>query len=930
MKLKSLQMSGFKSFAEKTIIEFEPGFNALVGPNGCGKSNVVDAIKWVLGEKSARSIRGEKMEDVIFAGTDSFKAQSMAEVKLVFENKSGILPISGDSIAVVRRLYRDGESEYLINDQKVRLKEIERIFFDTGVGKHAYSVMEQGKIDQIISTKPEDRRYIFEEAAGISRYKHQKKETLKKLEETNVNIQRIQDILREIDRERNVTQKQAEKTQEYQELKKNLSLFEIKLYVDQGERLLEKAANIDERLQNLTMRREELSAKVSSVNAIIEEKEYKKNAIQLELFEHDKKLLSFRHSLQHLDEHLSRNRRLLEDTNNKIRNIEGKIEERHKNLSSIQEKINTLDRQEEEVKQKLRQHEDKLTDLRNRESALVGQIEKNKETLKTNKGRIEFLDREIQQLQEKIKEVIGELVIAIEKRKSELVQEEETRQSYQQEIYQSLDNYHTRLSNFLKELEHIEKSPSEQAVEEFKQFIVVNKEKLTGINFAELRGRIERFAALEDGFRSIFFQEGGIQSQKEELQKNLEDNQRQKEELNHQNRLLEEEQPQLESKKNELSSNISDLKSEISKDNNEMQWLSKQRDEFNLQLFDVQSQITQYSEEINEHRKEIENWNQEIRDFEKQLYEFSGQEDKIKESIQELSNIREELQVDVEKHKLEIHRESEELKNLNPKILDFEKSLLEVKLKDEQVKEYLYTQYELDFSEAKLKADELEKLQNEKINFQQKVAELKRKIDSLGVINHLAIEELQDLEERHSFYQQQLDDMDVARKDIVNLLQDIDRESLQLFTKTFVEIRSSFARIFQVLFEGGEADIMLIDPEQPLDSGVDIVVQPPGKKPKHLSLLSGGEKSLIAIALLFAVYETKPSPFCFLDEIDAALDENNVSRFITMLKEFSESTQFIVITHNKRTMSMANTIYGVTMEKAGISKLVSMKLEKIS
>ncbi len=917
MRLKSLQMMGFKSFAEKTIISFESGFNALVGPNGCGKSNVVDAIKWVLGEKSARSIRGEKMEDVIFSGTDELKATSLAEVRLVFENQEGILPISGIEISITRRLYRDGESEYLINDRQVRLKEIEALFLDTGVGKHAYSVMEQGKIEQIVSTKPEDRRYIFEEAAGISRYKHQKRETIKKLEETSQNIKRIHDLLGEISRERDIKKRQSEKTRKYQELKQSLSLYEIKLYVLRARSLWEKSSKIDTRLAELTRQREELSAKVSAVNALIEEKDYKRNAIQLELFEQDKKLIGYQHSLQHIEDRLQRNRRLLQDSHRKILEVEKRIQERQENLNQIQEKVRSIEEDTVFLQDKLSSHEEHN---RNRKALLHAKEERMQSArsqLQSNRQEIVQLDKESHQMESDLKAVIGRLVVALEQRKTELVAEEGHRQSIKNEIYSELDQLQ-RDTEQLFGLLSLAANPGENIFADARQI-------LSHFNISALREKIIRFESFEDGFRSIFFEKGGIHSQKEEIQFSLSRNKDRKDFLLVQNQELEQELSALFDEQKLLQAEINQLQIDISKDKNELQWLHKQRQEYLRQLADIQNQIHQYHEEMNHIRSQTEEWTRESKEFEQQLLEFAGQEGRLKETIRELAEKREELSVDMEKFRRQIHRESEELKQIQPKILDFEKSLLEVKIKDEQVKEYLYNQYELDFQEAAEKAEEIVVAD---ADIEKKVIEVKRDIDSLGTINHLALEELADLETRDSFYRTQLDDMEGARTDILNLLQDIDRESVSLFQKTFEDVRTSFIIIVKKLFEGGDADIFLTNPENPLESGIDITVQPPGKKPKHLSLLSGGEKSLIAIALLFAVYETKPSPFCFLDEIDAALDEGNVDRFIRMLKQFEVKTQFIVITHNKRTMSMAKTIYGVTMEKAGISKLVSMKLEQ--
>ncbi len=335
MFLKSMDMFGFKSFADKTHIEFESGITAIVGPNGCGKSNVVDAVKWVLGEKQAKNIRGQTMEDIIFSGTDQRKALSLAEVSLTIDNTNRILDFDSEMVTVSRRIFRDGESEYLINKSPVRLKDIDKLFMDTGIGKSAYSVLEQGKMDLILSTKAEDRRYLFEEAAGISRYKMQKKESLRKLQDTGENLNRINDILKEIEREKDLKSRQADKTKEFLNLKGKLSELDIKVSLIKYRELVKKFEKNHADIEKLKKDREELAGKVSKTSAENEKDEKRKNDLQYQLFEIEKKLGDYKVRRETIDLATEKNRRLVEENTARKNSVLKKIDERKENLERL-------------------------------------------------------------------------------------------------------------------------------------------------------------------------------------------------------------------------------------------------------------------------------------------------------------------------------------------------------------------------------------------------------------------------------------------------------------------------------------------------------------------------------------------------------------------------------------------------------------------
>ncbi len=386
MFLESLDIFGFKSFAEKTSIVFEPGITAVVGPNGCGKSNVVDAIKWVLGEKQAKNIRGEKMEDVIFSGTENRKPLSLAEASITINNAERILPIDSDSVTVSRRVFRDGESEYMINKSPVRLKDIEALFMDTGIGKSSYSVMEQGKIDMILSTRAEDRRYLFEEAAGISRFKFQKKESLRKLEETGHNLERINDIIKEIEREKDAKARQAEKTKIYLSLIAEFKDCDIRQSMLKYADLSKRKTRLETEIERLKREREEISAKSSLLSAENERDEKQKNDIQLELFELDKKLHTYRIKVEDMDSRAEKNRSLIEEERARRDEIQKNIKERRENLARLDDERKKTEQSGVDIQKKIEEDRERLAGIFEMRKRKISSIQEAQGRIERNRG----------------------------------------------------------------------------------------------------------------------------------------------------------------------------------------------------------------------------------------------------------------------------------------------------------------------------------------------------------------------------------------------------------------------------------------------------------------------------------------------------------------------------------------------------------------
>ncbi len=911
MFLKSMDMFGFKSFADRTTLDFEPGITVIVGPNGCGKSNVVDAIKWVLGEKQAKNIRGERMEDIIFSGTDQRKQVSLSEVFITIDNSSRVLDFEADSVTVGRRIFRDGESEYLINKSTVRLKDVEKLFMDTGIGKVSYSVMEQGKMDLILSTSAEDRRYIFEEAAGISRYKFQKKESLKKLTETGDNLERINDIIKEIEREKDIKFRQAEKTKAYLALRKEFSERDIRLNFLRYRDLAKKQEKLNDDIEKLRRDREAISARVSATSAENEKDEKRKNDIQHQLFELEKRLQAYKIRVEDIDVKTDKNRKLIDEQKARIESIGGKIRERSAHRAKLSDEKDKTIQSGIDIGKKIDDDRKKLDSFFTSRKRKIESINRAHDQIEQDKRGIADEEKSLAGLREILEEVIRKLVDAIEKRKAELAGSEEERQKVRAAIHESLD----RMASLVMEARrYASEGIPEQALA-----------TLDAIDVEALRKDISSFEGYEDGFRSILFDKTGIHAEKERLDSQIAGKLRNIESLRAEIARLEgvirHDQQELE----DINGMITRVEKDLSRNETERDWIQKHVRSLEGQIADLEKQIESYNEEIQRSEKAIEGFASEIKEWEERLMEFNSRSESLNVQITELIEKRTQIEGKIVSRKGAARKDEEELNTLADRISSLEKGQVEVIFKKNNIEEYLWVEYEKKVAALEgLRVDD-----SEAPALTQGLQEVKAKIHELGPINNLAIEEYRDLTKRFEYYLGQKKDIEKAREDILSVIEDINRTSVEMFLDTFKKIQKNFSDIFRQLFEGGDAAVEILDPENILESGIDIMVRPPGKKLKNINLLSGGERALTAIALLFATYMVKPSPFCFLDEIDAPLDEENIGRFLRMLRDFARGTQFVIVSHNKKTMSIGESIYGVTMEEPGISKIVSLRMEKI-
>ncbi len=902
MHLKSLTLRGFKTFADKTALLFDPppSITAIVGPNGCGKSNVVDALRFVLGEQSIKDLRGESIEEVIFAGSSAKKSLSMAEVSIVFDNSDGRLKTDFSEVSVQRRVFRSGESEFFINKDLCRLKDIKELFLDTGIGHGAYSIANQGQVDSILSSRPEERRGFFEEAASISKYRFKRKAAERRLIGTEQNLLRVNDLKTEISENLTSLEAQAIKAKEYCTVKEKLRALELGVCKRVLGSLGEKMAAHKKRIEELR----------SMTDAVMENKNEEE-------------------------------RLKLKD---RTRKIEEEIESARAGISAIRTAFDEM-----------------------------------KRALSVNDERIAQLSERMQQIDKELARLEETLAARAEKLAEKRSAFEEFREKFgadtkgMEEAGKSFENVNRLIETTLKDWNNLkdpllekemEVSSRRHAISEIDlsvKYATENMEK--DIAFLEnLKGLKEDISLLESEALSLeevseslkkrisdrkvlIFQKIDIETAA--IEKTIE---KQKSELDTLRTRKEKEKNSLQEIENhsiEMGKRHAELADRISK-------LSLEKEAALTKLAETRAQLSNFQGNIDIKQGEIDALTQEINaltaDIKGKKSELAMLLERKKEASAFLSKVKEDLPLK-EKEETELGTKLQELLDKKSKaqsrldeleekmrsMTSADKTAMDMLLKEEvslaklegelsSIATLLREEYQMTPEEAL--ATDAEEPSN-LLKAKEEVDSLKARLREMGPVNLLAVEEFEASKERLSFIESQSGDLINARDSLNSLIRQLDNEAKERFVKTIEEVNGHFGVLFGMLFEGGEARIEMGSGD-PLEAGIDIVAKPGGKKWLTLSLMSGGEKSLTAIAILFALMKTNPSPFSFLDEVDAALDEINTIRFAKLLKEFSKETQIVVITHSKRTMSVANNMYGITMGEPGISKLVSMKLVKVA
>lgn len=1059
MYFKKLDISGFKSFAGKTILHFEPGITAVVGPNGCGKSNVFDSIRWCLGEQSIKSLRGSKMEDVIFNGTETILSQNVAEVSLTISNEAKILPIEYDEVTITRKLYRSGESEYLINNNCVRLRDINELLMGTGIGAESYSLVEQGKIDLVISSKPEDRRLVFDEATGVSRYKAKKKEAMKKLEETDNNLLRVNDIIMEVKRQIGSIERQASKARRYKEIFEKLKSLEVKYSSYELKTLKEELSLNCEMIKN--SQQEEVE-----INRQLQEYDNKLMAQQRELQELDSKHSELKNEIASLESHNERNKQHISLNQDRIIDLNNHAQVLSAQKEQLKEKISNHEKSIKELTEQLLNLADinskKETDLKEKEgrlSNLAQEIESLQNECKTLKQRVfdvnvceaqannqlneinsslhTFLSRlrrletekiktqeENQELLKNIEEVNNGISGQREKVKSisdllsiniNIQNEQQCSLKEAEDSLRKLENEKLSLhsqAEFLKELRTkydsmpeaengiieishlpesnisgiIARAKEIRFIEELKIYKIDCELKFISFDFEKLYARIgeidketeelmalksEKENRLAEISKIIQKQQEEIQAEKitlsnkeavslnlgenakrisdelsiieveiSEINDNLKTTREKEEKLKNELFSIKQENETIDSKifenNNRINKNtplrenlmveIAQLKTELSSQKTKEDSLQNNLNFFKETLAQDVNTSNLNEKEIGESLKKIDHLTNEINTLESEINENENTIVEKTNEFNKLSSIRIEEINSLDYIKKEIIDLEEKADKIKEDHHHYQMQEQEINFKYAGIKNRILQAYSFDIEKSPLSEEELREINIKLI--EEEIAALKEKVSAFGSVNLVAIEELEELKNRYDFLNQQHNDLNMAKDSLQKAIIKINRTTRKMFLETFQIVAEEFKNYFKLLFGGGEAKLFLLDEEDVLESGIEIICRPPGKKLQNITLLSGGEKALSAIALIFAIFKTKPSPFCVLDEIDAALDESNIDRFSGMLSDFSKTSQFIVITHNKKTISRANVIYGITMEQSGISKIVSVKLHE--
>jgi len=980
MYLKQIRINGFKSFADNTVIDLEKGITGVVGPNGSGKSNIVDAVRWVLGEQSVKSLRGDNsMIDVIFSGSKSRNPLSTASVSLIFDNTDHSLKIDYNEVSVKRTIYKSGENEYYLNNEKVRLKDILDLLLDSGSGKESFSIISQGDISNILSTKPEDRRVIFESAAGVLKYKKRKEEAQRKLEKTHSNIDRVNDIINELETQLDPLKKQSDDAKLYINTKKELENIDLSLIVYDITNINKDYLESKNKIELLEKQIIELSTSNNSVDADLSKKKY-------ELDELNKNLYIKHNSLVELSS-------LVEKLNGE-RNI---ISERKKyEVEDIKLYNNVVALKEEEIK------------IKNSLSTLEIEINNLKEEKILNESLYNELNSELSNYKN------NNYKLNVEK---ELKDKNKTNNDYKINILEnSIDNNNgfsfavksvlsnPKLTGICDAIGNIINTKNEYSIaidvilSSSYSFIITETERdaENAINYLKNNslGRVTFFPLniieprnIELNIYNYIKNEPGFIDIASNL---VEYNEKYKNiVLNQLGNIIVVDNmtnANLISKKISNRYRIVTLDGEIIHiggsltggslkkssstilDKMELDKLKNENDKLDKDINLLKSSIVNNSENIEKLTNKLDGLRRKIIYIDEilniksnELNTLSSKQSEINSNISGTNNILENNISIEEENILNKYYESisnkevliSEINKINNNIRDLQN---EINILEHNVKEsdssYNKKQNELKELEIKVnrmdvKLDTLLNTLNEEYNItyekakeeyiltieesvaRRRVNELKRSINEIGIVNLGAIDEYQRINTRYEFLNNQKNDLFVAENTLNEIIKEMDIIMSKEFIDTFKLIQIEFKKVFRELFEGGDAYLKLTDPDNVLTTGIDIVALPPGKKLTSISLLSGGEKALTAIGLLFAILRVKPVPFCILDEAEAPLDEANVEIFGNFIKKLEELTQFIIITHKKKTMEFADTLYGITMQESGVSKLVSVRLEEL-
>lgn len=978
MYLKEIVTTGFKSFADKLDIKLDDKITCIVGPNGSGKSNVVDAVRWVLGEQSVKSLRGEgSMSDVIFSGSKSRNPLNVASVELVFDNTDHYINVPYTEISIKRKVYRTGENEYYLNGEKCRLKDVTNLLLDTGMGKESFNIISQGEVEKILSNSPSDRRVIFEEAAGILKYKRRKEEALRKLDRTHNNLDRVNDIITELELQVGPLKEQSEKATEYLENKKGLDNYEVALlaydienYNQQLEQAKQKKEKIDKEI--VTLSNESSSADISALedNTKLEKLEQEKTSLNNNLLKVTEEVEKINGEKNLLKERSKTNKEeeVLKETIRTTLEKKGQIE---KSISLITEEINSINQDKKSKEEKYAELEKQISTAKNKRNYLMSNYSKMDQDLISLGHKISSLRMELEQssdLPNSVRSVLKDTFLqGIHNTIGNIITIEDTYlkalnvaiSSNKNFVITSDEESAKKAINYLKD-NHLGRAT-------FFPLTVIKPRFVDSETLNQIRNNSDFIAVLSDlltynkKYQNIIENQFGTTI----ISKDLDSANRLSKLIRNRYKIItldgdvinvggsmtggslnktksvittKQELKYQEEKEHTLKNEIASLKDELSEINNIISKLEeenylKEKEKISISelLNSKNIDLSRVKQEYESVKKEWENLeaisNNSVSEKERELIKLFHEKSSLKEQLQlKLKNITkeiDELKVKIEETQATYKLKNSTLRNLEKSSRELEISINRLDVKIDNMLNILSEDYELTFERAKNDYS----LDIEPEEARVKVNTYRNNIKRIGMVNLGAIEEYERVNTRYSFLTNQREDLYKAESTLLEIMNEMDEVMEEEFKNTFMAIQIEFQKVFKELFNGGQASLKLTDPSNMLTTGVEIVASPPGKKLTTISLLSGGEKTLTAISLLFAILNVRSVPFCLFDEVEAALDEANVAGFGTYLNHYRDKTQFLIITHKKKTMEYANTLYGITMQESGVSKLVSVKLE---
>ena len=840
MRLNKIEIKGFKSFGDKTIINFNSGVTGIVGPNGCGKSNIVDAIRWVLGEQKTSLLRSDKMENIIFNGSKSRKKLQLAEVSISFDNTKNLIPTEYSTVTVTRKYFRSGDSEYLLNDVKCRLKDITNLFLDTGISSNNYAIIELSMVDNILNDKDNSRLHLFEEAAGISKFRKRKKETFNKIKQTELDLDRVEDLVYEIEKNLRSLKRQAKQTEKYHKYKDEYKIISINVALEVSKTTM---SSLKEQKQKLT--------KVENENTKVITELAKKNS----------KLESAKSSLIPYEKKLLRLQKKLNQVLDKIRNFE-----ESKRMKS----------------QKAKMLIEKIEDLRDR-------IKYDTESNKRSEFSISSIQKEISSNEKELKKVVDKLKIT----KKDYTKYEEELKDKNVKITDIKE-----VEDQFRQLNHNLESISNKRNQVERLLLLDNIDKKSVVE--KIKSIDKEILELKKGFKTI---ENLFKTENKEIIRI--------------NKLFSEKSKDLsidEIKYNSLKNNIESLKKEMEYKN--ATYKSNKR------------RIAENIDNLKKSEKEVVKIDTDTDSNDNSLIKLYDEKSKSEKDLQKFEDEYYKLKSTINLDDSSI-RELQNKKDINLNLIDELKSnIYDNEIELNSVEQRLSIEFDLDINTCKADKDFFKDSSVD--NMINRREELKEKIEKIGQINPLAMEAYKEIKERHEFITKEREDLLDAKDSLLKTIEEIDIVAKESFLKSFEKIKSNFKTVFRSLFtDDDDCDLLINDEENPLESSIEIMAKPKGKKPLTINQLSGGEKTLTATSLLFAIYLLKPAPFCVFDEVDAPLDDANIDKFNKIVNKFSNTSQFIIVTHNKRTMNNADIIYGITMPEQGVSKVVPVDLRNL-